>query len=236
MINKKIQQVCFLMLMILSLGVDVKAAELEPLDNIEQAAYSYALSESQMKFENAQVSVQPLDKRLRMQACETELNVFSKQSGLGTGKQTIGVKCNAPMPWTVYVQTHIKVMKQVVVSTKPLTANQIIQKQDVKLQLVDVSNFRRGYWQSTNQVVGQQLKYPVALGGVLNKNALKAEKVVKRGELIMLVAEAGAMQVRMSGKALSDASLGQRIKVKNQSSKRIVEGVVDAPGIVKVTM
>ena len=40
----------------------------------------------------------------------------------------------------------------------------------------------------------------------------------------------------MSGMALSDGSLGQKVRVKNLSSKRIVEGVVDGPGVVKVTM
>ena len=44
------------------------------------------------------------------------------------------------------------------------------------------------------------------------------------------------MQVKMSGTALEDASLGQRVKVKNSSSKRIVEGVVNAAGIVYVSM
>jgi flagella basal body P-ring formation protein FlgA len=36
--------------------------------------------------------------------------------------------------------------------------------------------------------------------------------------------------------ALSDAVLGERIRVENSSSKRIVEGVVDAPGQVKISM
>jgi flagella basal body P-ring formation protein FlgA len=65
---------------------------------------------------------------------------------------------------------------------------------------------------------------------------LKLQKVVKRGEQIILVAATSAMEVRMNGTALEDASVGQTIKVKNSSSKRVVEGVVQAPGIVKVTM
>jgi flagella basal body P-ring formation protein FlgA len=44
------------------------------------------------------------------------------------------------------------------------------------------------------------------------------------------------MEVRMNGTALEDASVGETIKVKNSSSQRVVEGVVEAPGIVKVTM
>lgn len=85
-------------------------------------------------------------------------------------------------------------------------------------------------------MVGQQLKYPVSMGSVIKPNSLQSQKIVHRGELITLVAMAGQMEVRMSGTALDDATLGERIKVKNTTSKRIVEGVVDAPGIVKVSL
>jgi len=71
---------------------------------------------------------------------------------------------------------------------------------------------------------------------VIKPKSVQAQKLVHRGEHIMLVALAGNMEVRMSGTALSDAVLGQRVRVKNISSKRVVEGIVEAAGIVKVTM
>lgn len=74
------------------------------------------------------------------------------------------------------------------------------------------------------------------MGTIINSKNLRPQKIIQRGELIMLVATAGQMEVRMSGTALSDGSLGQRVRVKNLSSKRVVEGVVDGPGTVKVTM
>jgi flagella basal body P-ring formation protein FlgA len=74
------------------------------------------------------------------------------------------------------------------------------------------------------------------MGAVISPSALKSMKVVARGQVITLLAKAGTMEVRMSGKALASAALGQRVKVKNLSSKRVVEGVVESPGVVKVTM
>jgi flagella basal body P-ring formation protein FlgA len=74
------------------------------------------------------------------------------------------------------------------------------------------------------------------LGTVIQKNHLRPLNIVKRGESIVLVASAGTMEVRMQGTAMSDASLGDRVRVKNLSSERVVEGVVDGPGVVRVTM
>lgn len=90
-------------------------------------------------------------------------------------------------------------------------------------------------WPMTS-LLGQQLKYPLAMGMVLPPRSLKNEKIVRRGEQIILVASAGSMEVRMNGTAMEDASMGEKVKVKNSSSQRVVEGIVHAPGIVRVTM
>lgn len=228
----------FLMILGLSLpsllNADVNTKH--ALADIEQAAYAYALSEAQMKFGSAHVSIMPLDKRLNMAACTSKLNAFTKKTTVDMGKQTIGVKCYGPVPWTVYVQAEIKVFKQTVIAAKPLAAGHVLEAGDIKFSTVDISQFRKGFVKSKQEVLGQQLKYPLAMGAVISPSALKSMKVVARGQVITLLAKAGTMEVRMSGKALASAALGQRVKVKNLSSKRVVEGVVESPGVVKVTM
>lgn len=214
----------------------VLADTLHALDRIEQVAYEYALKQAQASYDNPQIAMNSLDDRLRLQACGSPLDVFSSGGVVGLGNQTIGVKCNSPVAWTVYVPVKVKVMKSVVVASRPLSSNQLIGQSDIKLMQWDIGSLQHGYLNSTQLVIGQQLKYPVSMGSVIKPNSLQAQKIVHRGDQIMLVAMAGQMEVRMSGTALDDATLGERVKVKNSTSKRIVEGVVDAPGIVKVSL
>ena len=49
-----------------------------------------------------------------------------------------------------------------------------------------------------------------------------------------ILSEAGGIQVRMNGEALADGTQGKVVRVRNASSKRIVEGEVIAKGMVKV--
>ena len=100
----------------------------------------------------------------------------------------------------------------------------------------DISDLRQGFILSPDNVVGQQLRYSLAMGTALTPRSLKQQKIVQRGEQVILVAQAGSMEVRMNGMAMEDAILGDKIKVKNSSSNRVVEGVVQAPGVVQVTM
>lgn len=212
------------------------ADTLHALDRIEQVAYEYALKQVQSGYDNPQIAMDSLDDRLRLQACGSALDVFSTKAVVGLGHQTIGVKCHAPVAWTVYVPIKVKVIKLVVVATRPLSSNQLLKQDDLKLQQWDIGTLKHGYLNNPKLAIGQQLKYPISMGAVIKPNSLQTQNIVHRGEQIMLVAMAGQMEVRMSGTALDDATLGQRVKVKNSTSKRVVEGIVEAPGIVKVSL
>lgn len=232
-------QLSLLLSVVLTVNVyaDTDNTMLQPLGSIEQTAYEFALEQAQARnYDNPQITVESLDSRLRLQACDSKLKAFTNNSNTAIGSQTIGVQCHSPIPWTVYVPSKVKVLKTVVVAARPLAAKQLIRQSDVKLQQIDIGSLRQGYLKNTHDVIGQKLKYPIAMGAVVNPNGVRPQKIVHRGEQILLVAIAGNMEVRMNGTALSDAGKGQRIRVKNSSSKRVVEGVVEAPGIVKVTM
>lgn len=223
-------------LSVVLLTPSVNAESLQPLAGIEQTAYVFAMNDAQAYYDNPQVIVDAMDKRLRLQACSGNLAAFSTSNANTVGNRTIGIRCRAPTEWTVYVSVKVKVMRPVVVAAKALAANQTLKSSDVKVVMQDISDLRQGFLLSADKVLGQQLKYPVALGTALTPRSLKQQKVVQRGEQVILVAQAGSMEVRMNGMAMEDAILGDKIKVKNNSSNRVVEGIVQAPGIVKVTM
>lgn len=214
----------------------VKAESVHALADIEQTAFLYAAAEAQASYDNPQIIVDALDNRLRLQECGQPLQAFSNTVSNTLGNRTVGVRCSSPTEWTVYVPVKVKVLQPVVVAARPLVANETLSQADIKLELMDIGELRQGYIQSTEMVLGQQLKYPLSMGMALPPRGLKQEKVIRRGEQIILVASAGSMEVRMNGTAMADASVGEKVKVKNSSSKRVVEGVVHAPGIVKVTM
>lgn len=218
------------------LTLSVHADNLQSITAIEQAAYEHALNEAQLSYSNPQVLVEPMDDRLRLQPCATKLQTFSNSSSNAVGSRTIGVKCPSDPEWTVYVPVKVKVLKPVLVAAKPLAAHTTLSKEDVRMQVMDIAELRHGFLESANAVEGQQLRYPLAVGAVIPPRGLKQEKVVRRGEQIILVAAMGGMEVRMNGTAMEDASVGDKVKVKNSSSQRIVEGIVYAPGIVKVLM
>lgn len=65
---------------------------------------------------------------------------------------------------------------------------------------------------------------------------LEAPRLVRKGDLVTLLAEIAGVNVRMTGKALADGAAGTSIQVSNLSSQRVIEGTVIAEGVVKVRM
>jgi flagella basal body P-ring formation protein FlgA len=63
---------------------------------------------------------------------------------------------------------------------------------------------------------------------------LKQAKRVKRGNQVEIIAISQGLQVRMMGKALADGGLGDRIKVKNLNSGRVITGTVAGTGLIHV--
>lgn len=85
---------------------------------------------------------------------------------------------------------------------------------------------RSGYFGSVESALGLKVRQPILKGRALTPNQLEADHVVRRGQSVTLVVSSGGLKLNMSGKALIDGAIGQRIRVENSSSGRVVEGIV----------
>ena len=77
-----------------------------------------------------------------------------------------------------------------------------------------------------NKVIGLQLRYAVAPGTVLGERNVMRPILVKRGEVIRLLARVGTLEVAALGVALSGGASGDLIRVQNSNTKKIMNGYV----------
>ena len=68
----------------------------------------------------------------------------------------------------------------------------------------------------------------------MTADALDAALLIHRGQSVTLAARAGGFEVRAPGLAMADAAAEQRVRVRNLNSLKIVEGVADTEGVVRV--
>ncbi len=175
-----------------------------------------------------------LDSRLRLSACDAPLEASLPPGGRILGNTTVGVRCTGTRPWTLYVQVKVKVYATVVVTARPLTRGTLLSESDLALAERELSAMPYGHLSGKGQAVGQELKRALAAGAPLAANLIEAPQLVSRGQRVTLLAKSGSVEVRIAGKALMNGAAGERIRVQNLNSRRVIEGVITPAGEVQV--
>ncbi len=210
------------------------SAALQPISTISEAARRHVTL--QLQEPSAQVRVGALDRRLRLSRCGKPLETFSPPGRQNPARRTVGVRCTAPSPWTIFVPVEVRLPKQVLVATRSLAKGTILTADDLKTEQRDVARMTRGYLSSLQAAEGKRLKRPVTANRALSPDMVETPDAIVRGARVTIVASSGGLQVRMAGEALSAGAKGERIRVKNSHSKREIEATVLGPGLVGVTL
>ena len=182
---------------------------------------------------SAQVTGGSVDNRLRLPAC-TEAPV-AEPPALRGANATVTVRCGDPA-WTVYVPLRISDLRPVVVLARAATRGESVDANLVQMQQRDVAQLPFGYFDSAAGVLGYELRRALTAGSVLTPNDAQPPRLVRRGEMVTLVSRSGGLEVRAGGTAMGDGAQGARVRVRNNSSRRVVEGVVTAAGVVEVRL
>lgn len=221
-----------------SLAYSKEANEFTDPDLIEQRAKAFLTQLAQNTYANdkTEVKVAALDKRLRLAACRQPLSAAIQGRQDVSKRMLLKISCEDTGGWSIFVSGNIDVWRPLVYARQPLTRNTPIDANDLEIKQVKQSALMATGYRSIDDVIGMIPKRNLAVGTMLSNFQLAPPKVIKRGENVSIVAKSATMQVRMSGKALSDGEMGELILVQNSSSKRSVQARVVGPGIVEVNM
>ncbi|MCX8048206.1 MAG: flagellar basal body P-ring formation chaperone FlgA [Methylohalobius sp.] len=208
--------------------------ELQTTAEIRQTVVEKLESILRQHYQNFDIEVAPLDSRLRLPKCQHPLKVLPMREAVPIGAIAVGVECQGAHPWAIYIKANVRVFQEVAVLTRPLSKGTVLDESAVALKAVDVSRLKQGYFSNLEPVLGKRLHTSLPQGAVLAPSLLASTKVVSKGDQVVIRAVAGALDVRMGGHALADGGLGQKIRVVNDRSQRVIEGTVQGPGEVWV--
>ncbi|MGH8506007.1 MAG: flagellar basal body P-ring formation chaperone FlgA [Stenotrophobium sp.] len=210
-----------------------QGADWESAGRIREIASNFARTQSGP---DVQVHAGALDNRLRLPVCAQAPQAFVAPGSSGRGAMSVGVRCEAPVAWTLYVPVRISQSLKVLVLARSLARGETITADAIATQTRDASTLPFGYVTDPNQVIGAVLQRPLSIGTVLSPEMVKSARIIRRGQQVTLVGHAGGLEVRAEGTALADAGRGERIQVRNSHSHRTVEGTVCNANTVEVQL
>lgn len=85
----------------------------------------------------------------------------------------------------------------------------------------------------TADVIGWVTRRVIAEGEPLRHPAIAPADIIRSGDAVQLVWSEGAVEIRLSGKALGSAAVGETLLVRVDTQRRF-EGIAEAPGVVRL--
>ncbi|HHP0471489.1 flagellar basal body P-ring formation protein FlgA [Vibrio harveyi] len=209
----------------------VHSATESQIEQIRTAAEQHILSTvEQPAGGKLTVNAANIDPRIKATDCPEPLETSASSTSSTRSNINVLVECLADN-WKVYVPVRISASVPMIVSTRQLGRGEIISASDVTTSMIELQRFRKDGFTNFEQVVGAKLKRNVRLGDVVERNDVC---VVCRNEKVTIRAVKGGMTITTQGTALQDGSSGDQVRVKNDKSQRIIEGIVT--GIAEITI
>lgn len=169
------------------------------------------------------------DPHLRLTPCQTALRTTVAERAATTSRMTVQVQCG-PSGWIVRVPVQLQLFRKVLVTSHPLLRGDGLNAGDVRAEERDVTRLGYGYIESLGQLASRVLSRPLAAGAVLTPAALGGRRLVSAGDRVQMLAQLDGIEVRAAGVALGGGDTGARLRVRNDSSGKVVDAMVSAPG------
>ncbi len=120
------------------------------------------------------------------------------------------------------VHARIEVARDVVVAGGTLQGNRILSADEVQVKKKWVRRIDPKLLNSVDQVEGKRLVVNVPAGGEITTYMLQEPKLVKRGKVVRLQLDRGAIQISTLAICEEDGVKDALVRIKNMSSNRII--------------
>ena len=200
---------------------------------LRQIAIDFLTQQSAGQTGDINISVGQVDNRLNLAACLAP-QPFLPPGSKPWGKTTMGIRCNAPVTWVIYLQANVKISAEYYVAARPLVQGQVIGPSDLNKVQGELTSLPVGVITNPEQAVGKTMQASIPSGSVLRMDALKSAPVVQQGQSVKVVSSGAGFQVATEGQALSNAADGQIARAKTNSGQT-VSGIARVGGIIEIS-
>lgn len=163
----------------------------------------------------------------RLAPC-TELESYTPPGIRKIGRTHVGIRCKKPQAWNVLIPVRIARVGNYVT-----TQHAIKQQETLKVNDLAVAHGELPDNPVTKQAdaIGKSVSKPLQSGQAIRADQLRAQLVVRQGQVVRVIIQGPGYQVKSEGKALNDGIPGDSIRVRMATGKTIV-GIGQANGTV----
>ncbi len=125
-----------------------------------------------------------------------------------------------------YVPVKLRWWKRVAVAKAGLPVSTILSPELLSVERRDITGHAGKIWSHPSRMKGLRLTQAVNAGAIISAQMVIRPPLLQYGDLVTLIVHMPGISVRASARVLQRASQGQRIRVQNITSKKIMQAEV----------
>ena len=176
-------------------------------------------------------AVEP-DPRIKLAACKQPLVASMPKKTNTNHRITVLLACPTNQ-WQTYVAVDVRILKPILVAKHGLARGSILTHQDLMIKHSDTRFHRGQSYQQVAKLVGAKVKRKIRSQQAITSNDVC---MVCKDDQVVILSQNDVLEVATQGEALTEGGLGERIKVRNFRSNKIITAKISAAGKVVVNL
>lgn len=196
-------------------------------ERVVQTLQRYILEHSAWQSDQVEVALRSFSP-LAMPEGKIGVVVLKPNVGVTPGRHSflIGVQVNGREEARVWVDADVKVFAEVVVTSQPLARLEPVTPEKVRLERRDLGETPLQALTSIEELDGKLAARSLSVNQVLTASMVDLPQVLRHGSAVTLLYESAGIRVETPGRAVEPGRIGDRIRVENADSGKVVEGQI----------
>lgn len=133
----------------------------------------------------------------------------------------------------VWVQGRLRVLNNVPVAKRMILQSERLKESDFEIKKMDIT-METDSSPAIETLAGAKLRRTLSANQIILNSAIEREKDVVYGQPVQVVVNKVGWQISLEGVARDSGSIGDRVKVFNPQSKKLLNGVLVSKGVVEI--
>ena len=143
--------------------------------------------------------------------------------------------CRGPVVIREYLlSANVSYFDEVAVAARPIQRHEPIDEGAIAMERREVTTILGRYVRDAAELEGMRAKMRIGFGRPIDRRYVERAPVVERGDRVRIQVVIGGVTASTDGVAGESGAVGERIVVKNPSSREKLVAEVMAPGVVRV--
>ncbi len=200
------------------------------IENFAKRQLTSSLSTSDDK--KVSVQITKIDPRVRIKPCLSELSANIPQNHNGRNVN-IEISCDDSTPWSIYIPSRVRIMAPIVVALSAIDKGSRLTSDNIGIRYVDEKRIRGEKIKNPNEIIGAKSQRTLSSGSTITRKNIC---VVCKGDSVTIEAISAVLNIKTTGIALSNGYIGDKIRVKNERSGKLVSARVSGLNTVKIKL